>query len=131
CELHLPPAAILELVQLRVGRDLAHARRTLALGLYARLALLPLPFLVVLVLAQDAGARIDIQQIAAVAEPARAAPPSSEVDRSVADKRLVSDEVLDVVAHVLLHGVARFEVLGNLRPHFVPRPVHLAFQITP
>ena len=89
-----------------------------------------LPAHVMLVLAQDPGARIDIELARAVAQRDRLAEMRRDPHGAVLDEGPDRDEVGDMVAHVLLHGAGSRQIGGNLRPHLVPRPVDLPLEVT-
>src|ERR1700722_19811865 len=74
--------------------------------------------------------RIDVQLLGYAKAARQKSPTTSEVDQlTVVNAHIYSDEVVDVLADMLLHCVASINVSANLAEDLVPRPPSLSVQV--
>ena len=112
-ELHFPPIAFEEM-HLRVRIDDAHALGAVGFFLDALGASDGGEALVLFVLAQEPGARVDVVEAPIVGRCALAAEARRDHDGAVLHARLGGDEIVQVLQDMLLHGGGRLHVFADL-----------------
>src|SRR5690606_3338864 len=118
-------------MQLRFGVDHPHALGQLGLRRRARLTRARPPVRVRVVVPQKAGARMDVEGPPILRERPLAAKPRRRYDNAALHPRLDGDEIVEMVAHVLLHRRGRLQVRADLGIDLVPGPADIGGAITP
>ena len=108
----LPPCAVVEQVELQIGRQLAHPTGKLMRRGGILVAPLALPGFEMLVPPQQAGARIDIHPELGIFEPLQPAISSNRhPDRTVLADHADGNKIEDMIPHMLLDRAGHPEVL--------------------
>ncbi len=108
-------------MQLRFRVNHSHARGALSFQLLARLTLAHRPTFVLLVFAQKPGAGMDVVETPIILQSALAAETRRHHNHPALHACLGGDEILDVIADVLLDCGGWLQMRADFRVNLVPR----------